>query len=166
MAIDFAVQNTRTLYKDRTSIMKTKIKFSSYIRKFRWERGCKVICEEGLTNIWGNEQIFSHLWLCNRSLLDFLIYEENFVFFFISAWAGSAMQVLFFYFWNQFFLRFPLNGCGHNEILLVCDTGLCKGLHNYFLEGKSKKNILTFYKYGIIHNKKRRHAVLLLFKLQ
>ncbi len=25
------------------------------------------------------EEAFSHIWLCNRSLLDFLIYEENFV---------------------------------------------------------------------------------------
>ncbi len=28
------------------------------------------------------EEAVSHIWLCNRSLLDFLIYEENFVFFF------------------------------------------------------------------------------------
>ncbi len=27
----------------------------------------------------------SHIWLCNHSSLNFLIYEENFIFFFISA---------------------------------------------------------------------------------
>jgi hypothetical protein len=54
--------------------------------------GFKVIYEEGLPNIWRNAQIFSHIyckgtvsricriWLCNRSLLDFLIYKENLVF--------------------------------------------------------------------------------------
>ncbi len=31
------------------------------------------------------EEAVSHIWLCNCSLLDFLIYEENFVFFFISV---------------------------------------------------------------------------------
>ncbi len=36
------------------------------------------------------EEAVSHIWLCNRSLLDFLIYEENFVFFFISVEFGSA----------------------------------------------------------------------------
>ncbi len=29
-----------------------------------------------------HEEAVSHIWLCNRSLLDFLICEENFVFFF------------------------------------------------------------------------------------
>jgi hypothetical protein len=50
--------------------------------------------EEGLPNIWGNAQIFfniqyeeavSHIWICNCSILNFLVYEENFIFFFISA---------------------------------------------------------------------------------
>ncbi len=31
------------------------------------------------------EEAGSHILLCNRSLLEFLIYEENFVFFFISV---------------------------------------------------------------------------------
>jgi hypothetical protein len=31
------------------------------------------------------EEAVSHIRLCNRSLLDFLTYEENFVFFFISV---------------------------------------------------------------------------------
>ncbi len=31
------------------------------------------------------EEAVSHVWLCNCSLLDFLIYEEKFVFFFISV---------------------------------------------------------------------------------
>ncbi len=61
------------------------------IRTFR----CEVIYEEGLPNIWGNAQIFSpiqyeeavsHIWLCNRALLDFHIYEENIVFFLISVY--------------------------------------------------------------------------------
>jgi hypothetical protein len=31
------------------------------------------------------EEAFSHNWLCNCSLLNFLIYEENFILFFISV---------------------------------------------------------------------------------
>jgi hypothetical protein len=31
------------------------------------------------------EEAVSHIWLCNRSLLDFLIYEDIFSFFFISV---------------------------------------------------------------------------------
>jgi hypothetical protein len=41
------------------------------------------------------EEAVRHIWLSNRSLLDFLIYEENFVFFFISVgkWGRSGDQV-------------------------------------------------------------------------
>jgi hypothetical protein len=31
------------------------------------------------------EEAISHIWLCNRSRLNFLMYEENLIFFFISA---------------------------------------------------------------------------------
>jgi hypothetical protein len=63
-------------------------------------------CEEGLPNILGNAQIFSHtymrrplaihIWLCKCSLLNFLIYEENFIFFFISVW------------WHTVFVHFTM----------------------------------------------------------
>ncbi len=33
-------------------------------------------------------EALGYIWLCNRSLLDFLIYEESFVFFFISVDAS------------------------------------------------------------------------------
>ncbi len=46
-------------------------------------------------NIWG-KFLFSFLsvWLCNRSQLNFLIYEENFVSFFISAFMCSSKEEL------------------------------------------------------------------------
>ncbi len=66
------------------TLIKKKIKFSSFIRKF--------VYEEGLPNVWGNAQIFphiwgavSHIWLCNCSILNFLIIEENLILFFISV---------------------------------------------------------------------------------
>ncbi len=42
------------------------------------------------------EEAVSHIWLCNRSLLNFLIYEEHFISFFISvpAWKGLPQHVL------------------------------------------------------------------------
>jgi hypothetical protein len=43
-----------------------------------------------------NEEAVSHIWLFNWSILNFLIYEENFIFFFISVQHasrnGSASQ--------------------------------------------------------------------------
>jgi len=53
-----------------------------------------MVYEEGIPNILGNAQIFnhilyeeavSHIRLCNRSLLDFLINEENIVSLFFSV---------------------------------------------------------------------------------
>jgi hypothetical protein len=44
-------------------LIKKKIKFSSYILQGNSEwSSCKVIYEEGLPNIWGNAQIFPHIW--------------------------------------------------------------------------------------------------------
>ncbi len=44
----------------------------------------KVIYEEGLSNILYAETV-PHIWLCTRSLLNFLIFEEYFLFFFNSV---------------------------------------------------------------------------------
>ncbi len=38
------------------------------------------------------EEAVSHIWLCNCSTLNFLLYEENLIFFFISACSPSAQQ--------------------------------------------------------------------------
>ncbi len=75
------------------TLTKKKKKFSSYIGNSDGI-GCKVILyiyEEGLTNLWGNAQILikyeeavSNIWLFYRSILNFLIYEEHLIFFFIS----------------------------------------------------------------------------------
>ncbi len=47
---------------------------------------CKVIYEEGIPNIWGNAQIFHHIWGGRQSYmtlqLNFLIYEDKFILFF------------------------------------------------------------------------------------
>ncbi len=36
------------------------------------------------------EEAVGHIWLCYCSILDFLIYEENLIFFFISVWLRSC----------------------------------------------------------------------------
>ncbi len=51
----------------------------SYIRKGF------LIYEEMLIYLVIYEEAVSHIWLCNRSRLNFLIYEKNLIFFFISA---------------------------------------------------------------------------------
>ncbi len=38
------------------------------------------------------EEAVSHIWLCNCSILNFLIYEGNFLFFFISVDYSSILQ--------------------------------------------------------------------------
>jgi hypothetical protein len=44
-----------------------------------------LLYEEMCKYLVTNEEALSHICLCNRSLLDFLISEKNFVFFFISV---------------------------------------------------------------------------------
>ncbi len=44
------------------------IYFMYYIMEFRRDR----LQSQGVPNIWGNAKIFSHRWVCNRSLLNFL----------------------------------------------------------------------------------------------
>ncbi len=41
------------------------------------------------------EEANSHIWLCNRSLLNFLIFEENLIIFFISARCSRQFRYLF-----------------------------------------------------------------------
>ncbi len=57
----------------------------------KWN-SCKVIYEEGLPNMWGNAQIFPHIWggrYSSKTLqllhFEFHIYEENLIFFFINV---------------------------------------------------------------------------------
>ncbi len=37
------------------------------------------------------DEAVSHIWLCNCSILNFLIYEENLIFFFISVWRWVGL---------------------------------------------------------------------------
>jgi hypothetical protein len=47
------------------------------------------------------EETVSHLWLCNCSILNFLIYEENYIFFFISVFTeGREYGRLVLYRWG------------------------------------------------------------------
>ncbi len=74
------------------TLIKKRIKFFSYVGKFRMEQLQSHIWGRA-SNIWGNalkylpkyEEAVSHIWLCNCSTLNFLIYEENFILFFISV---------------------------------------------------------------------------------
>ncbi len=86
-----------------------------YIRKFRWDRLQSHIwgraplhmrkCQNIYPYIRVYEEAVSHIWLCNRSLLNFLIDEENFIFFFISPWfiqisvhgTGECFRIFWWY---------------------------------------------------------------------
>ncbi len=49
-----------------------------------------LIYEEMRTYFPIYEEAVSHIWLCNCSILNFLIYEENLIFLFISVYSPSA----------------------------------------------------------------------------
>ncbi len=68
------------IYSKWCTLIEKKRKFSSYTvyRKLRWERL--------QSHIWGSTYM-RRLWLCNRSLLDFLIYEEIFFLSFLSVYG-------------------------------------------------------------------------------
>jgi hypothetical protein len=89
------------------TLKKRKIEFSLYSAV--WGNsdgsGCKVIYEdiyeEGLSYIWEMrkylviyEEDVSHIWLCNRSLLDFLMYEEYLVFYFYQCRQSNPSRAV------------------------------------------------------------------------
>ncbi len=89
------LHNDTSHMRDSTLIKKEINLFLSYIKKFRRDQLQSHIWGRA-PNIWGNAQIFtiyeeaiSHICLCNRSLLNVLIYEENFILVFISVLASS-----------------------------------------------------------------------------
>ncbi len=51
------------------------------------------------------EEAVSQIWLCNRSHLNFLIYEENFIFFFIRVWRKN---MTWRWFWSPLRLRWMI----------------------------------------------------------
>ncbi len=89
-----------------STLIKKKIEFSSYIRKFRRELLQSLIWLTASSNMTKYLRISSylealpHIWLCNRSRLNFLIYEENLIFFFISVYG---------IFWPPVLKRFSRN---------------------------------------------------------
>ncbi len=65
--------------------------------------------------IYEDEEAVSHIWLCNCSILNFLIYEDNLIFFFISvglcfkSWKTVQFPFCFRYFFNQVRLSLQLH---------------------------------------------------------
>ncbi len=82
------------------TLIKKITKFSSYIMKFRMEQLQSHAQMRKYFTIY--EEADSHIWGCNRSILNFLIYEENLIFFFISV---SSVFVLPSSNINKFFSR-------------------------------------------------------------
>ncbi len=52
-----------------------------------------LIYEEKRKYLFLYEEAVSHIWLCNCSLLNFLIYEENFLFF-LSVWSLNFNNIV------------------------------------------------------------------------
>ncbi len=85
----------------QTTLIKKKVKLSSYMRKFRWDRLqshiwgrllIPTVYEEMRKYLTIYEEAVSHIWLCTRSLPNFLIHAESFIFFFISElWVHNSL---------------------------------------------------------------------------
>ncbi len=75
----------------RSTLIKKKIKFSSYESYMR--RGF-LMYEEMPKYFPIYEEAVSHIWLCNCSTLNFIIYEENLIFFFISVPCSMTKNAL------------------------------------------------------------------------
>ncbi len=82
------------------ALIKKKIKFSLYIRKFRvkqlqshiWLTASSYMGKYLLISSY-NRKPFP-IWHCNCSTLNFLIYEENLIFFFISAKLNCIIAII------------------------------------------------------------------------
>ncbi len=72
-------------------LKRKKIKFSSYIKKNSVRAVAKsymrkeFLYEAMRKYLTIYEEAFTHIWLCNCTILNFLMYEENFIYFFISV---------------------------------------------------------------------------------
>ncbi len=81
------------------ALIKKKIKFSSYIGKFRavaksYMRMGFLIYEEMRKYFPIYEEAVGHIWLCNNSPLNFPIYEENLNFFFYQCGTMVRLATL------------------------------------------------------------------------
>ncbi len=83
-----------SIYVTTYALIKKKIKFSSYIRKFRMGQLQNDIWKTASSYMGKYLRISSYIrkpflmWLCNCSTLNFLIYEENFI-----SFLSVSMQV-------------------------------------------------------------------------
>ncbi len=80
------------------TLLKKKMKFSSYIRNFWNKAVAKSYMREGFLiyveirkYLTIYEEATTYIWPCNCSIPSFLIYEENFIFFFISVGSLSPL---------------------------------------------------------------------------
>jgi hypothetical protein len=82
------------------TLIRNKIKFSSYISKIRGI-GCEVIWLKASSYLGKNLSISPYIlgspssysiWHCTRSHLNFLTYEESFVYFFINAFIEELIE--------------------------------------------------------------------------
>ncbi len=118
---------------DEYTLIKNKIKFSSYtykeiqsgaVAKSHMRKGFLIY--EVLRKYFPiYEEAVSHIWLCNCSILNFPIYEENFILFFISAIADSersALKVNLLHTWRENLTR---------RIDLYADQVFYGNFHNF-----------------------------------
>ncbi len=91
------------------------------------------------------EEAISHKCLCNRSLLDFLIHEENFVFFFISVRYLKILDIIY----NTKF-------CFHIEIFWAQAIRFCFDIEAFWtrLKLKGVKHYDSIWQFKFLPNKK------------
>jgi hypothetical protein len=78
-------------YKRFVFIIYKEIQNGEVAKSYIYEEGLPIIYKEMRKYLVIYEEAVSQIWLCNRSILNFLIYEENLIFFFISV-AGCHIH--------------------------------------------------------------------------
>jgi hypothetical protein len=82
--------------------LKRKLNFPHIYKEIQMGSGAKSYMRKGFPIY---EEAVSHVWLCIRSHLDFLIYEKKFLFFFISVLVHTWITNLFFVVHFSIFLK-------------------------------------------------------------
>jgi hypothetical protein len=120
------------------------MKFSSYIHKFRGI-GCKSSMTNGLLKYGEKKCAFpnklgspSLYMICTRSLLNFLIYEENLVFFFISVETNICLREIVRIGLN---LNHPLSNYFYEPVSFKKYLHFCKRIVHSILVGRRRKNV-------------------------
>jgi hypothetical protein len=102
------------------------------------------------------EEASSHIWLCNCSIVNFLIYEENLIFFFISV----AWDVFLFNLLGRWYLIMTISGFVWTFVAFSLEVEYAKIFNNFW---RFLRIIFSISSLGLNMEKLREQILLLIF---